>query len=301
MIDDVLISAVTGATGEGRPFAQLGLVDATESDTLSFVDDDRFRAQLVANGSITGAFVTSEMARQLAGAREDLALIVHEDPRWAYFSLYNCLAKGGYTKSPSVIADSATIHPTAFVSDYNVTIGDNTIIGPHVSILPDVRIGRDCVVQAGTVIGSEGFELKRTSRGLLSVFHDGIVDIRDRVEIGANTAIDKGFRGRPTFIDDDVRIDNVVHVAHSVRIGKGALVVAGTVLGGSSVIGDEVWLSINASIAPSTTVEEGAFVSIGSVVTRTVPKGQQVTGNFAVPHKDFLRILKKQLSAASQE
>jgi UDP-3-O-[3-hydroxymyristoyl] glucosamine N-acyltransferase len=300
MIEDDLISATTGAAGQGRAFAQLGLVTATEADTLSFLDDDRFIAQLVANGSVTGAFVTAAMAGKLAGSRDDLALLVHEDPRWAYFTLYNHIARSGYRKTPTSISPSAEIHPTAFVSDYNVVIGDGTVVGPQVAILPDVKIGRNCVVQAGTVIGSEGFELKRTSRGLLSVFHDGSVEIGDRVEIGSNTAIDKGFRGRPTVIDDDVRIDNVVHVAHSVRIGKNALVVAGTVLGGSSVIGDEVWLSINASIAPSTVVEEGAFVSIGAVVTRLVPSGQQVTGNFAVPHKDFLRILKKQLHDASQ-
>jgi UDP-3-O-[3-hydroxymyristoyl] glucosamine N-acyltransferase len=182
------------------------------------------------------------------------------------------------------------------IAETNVRIGQRSVIGPLVTILADVEIGEDCVVQPGTVIGSIGFEVKRTRHGVLSVVHDGIVRIGDRVEIGANTCIDKGFRNKPTIIEDDARIDNLVHVAHGVRIGRGAFIVAGSVLGGSVVVGAEAWLSINASIAPGVTVGEGAFVSMGSVATRDVPEGTQVTGNFAIPHQQFLRLFKQWLA-----
>lgn len=295
-IDHQLINQVTGAQVSPRSFAVLGLVNSAEPDTLSFLDDERFFDELAANPAIAGAFVTPSIGERLLNNRPDIVAIESDDPRWAYYSLYNRVAEANYTRTPSVISPLADIHPSAFISSYNVTIGDRTKVGPNVTILADVTIGADCIVQAGTVIGSDGFEYKRTSRGVLFVFHDGCVVIGERVHIGANTCIDKGFRGRPTIISDHATVDNLVHVAHSARIGKRSLIIAGTVLGGSAVVGDDVWMSINSSLAPGITLEDGSFVSIGAVVTRRVVSGQQVTGNFAVPHDQFLRLLKAGLA-----
>lgn len=291
-----LITEVTGAVAPPHDFGVLGLVNSREPNTLSFLDDLRFFAELVQNSAVAGAFVSPEIASRLRIERPDFLAIESDDPRWAYFSLYNRVAETNYRKTPSVISPLAQVHPTAFVSQFNVTIGDRTVIGPNVSILADVSIGSDCIVQAGTVIGSDGFEYKRTSRGVLFVFHDGCVQISECVHIGANTCVDKGFRGRPTVIGSHATIDNLVHIAHSVRIGRRSLIIAGTVLGGSAVVGDDVWMSINTSLAPGITLDDGSFVSIGAVVTRRVAPGQQVTGNFAIPHDQFLRLFKAGLA-----
>lgn len=290
-----------GLEASGATFEQLGLVSSDLPRTLSFLDEEKFAEGALQNPNLSGVIVTAELARRLRGHRDDLALIEHEDPRWAYFSLYNHMAELQREEWPSIIAADAQVHPSAFIAGTNVRIGPRTVIGPLVAVLEDVEIGECCVIQAGTVLGSVGFEIKRTSRGLLSVAHDGVVRIGNRVEIGANTCVDKGFRTSPTVVEDDVRIDNLVHVAHGVRIGRGAFVVAGTVLGGSSRIGAEAWLSINASVAPSISIGEGAFVSMGAVATRNVPAGVQVTGNLAIPHDQFIKLFKKWLASLAAD
>lgn len=296
MIDARLLRDVTGIPApDGCTFDTLGLVTAHRPNSLTFLDQAKFAAQLRDNPNVTGVLVTPALADSIESPGRPLEVLLCDDPRWAYFTLHNHIARAQYVRSPSRIDPTAAVHPSAVISDYNVEIGAGTVIGSHVTILPDVRIGANCVVQPGTVIGSEGFEVKRTSRGIVSVFHDGIVDIRDGAEIGANTCIDKGFVDFPTLIEEGARVDNLVHVAHRVRIRRGAFVIAGTVLGGTCEIGPGVWVSINSSVAPGLVVGENAFLSIGAVVTKNVAAGEQVTGNFAIPHKTFLNILKEDL------
>jgi UDP-3-O-[3-hydroxymyristoyl] glucosamine N-acyltransferase len=284
---------------DGLEFARLGLIDADEPEVLTFLDEDRFLVPLVDNPNVAGVLTSAEREEQIRIHRDDIEVLVVEDPRWAYYTLHNAIARASYCKAPSEIDSSAVVHPTAYVSGVNVVIGARSIIGPNATILADVTIGADCVIQAGTVVGSEGFEVKQTSKGVLPVFHDGQVVLEDGVQIGANCTIDKGFRARPTFIAAGTAIDNLVHVAHAVRIGPGTLVTAGTILAGSVTIGPNSWISVNASVAPGLTLGERAFVSIGSVVTRDVAPGEQVTGNFAVPHRTFLRVLRSNLKAAA--
>lgn len=288
MIEPDLIAAVTGAITD-RSFGQLALVNTDQAQALTFLDEERFSQSLLDNQAISGTFVTPQLAGRLRDRRADLCLIEHEDPRWAYFSLYNHIAMRDYVRVPSTISPDAHIHPRAWVSEHNVTIGPGTRIDAFVAILPDVTIGSNCHIQAGTVIGSVGFEYKRTSRGLISVFHDGVVEIENDVEIGSNVSIDKGFKLRPTVIGRSTKIDNLVHIAHSVQIGEECLITAGVIVAGSVTIGDRVWLGINCSISNGLVIEQDAYISLGSVVVKNVPEGERVTGNFAVPHKLFLR------------
>jgi UDP-3-O-[3-hydroxymyristoyl] glucosamine N-acyltransferase len=270
---------------------QLGLSNTHLPNTLTFLDDEKYLEELNANSHVTAVVTNANLASHV----KDKVTILSEDPRYDFYTLLNITGKRNRVVKDSVIHPTAQIHPTAYVSKTNVTIGANTIIYPNVTILDDVEIGDNCVVQSGTVIGSEGFEYKRTSKGILSVYHDGKIVIGNRVHIGANTCIDKGFSFKHTIIEDDIMIDNLIHVAHGVRIKRGAFIIAGTVLGGSTIIGEDVWLSINSSIAPGIEVKKKGFVSIGAVVTKTVNENEQVTGNFAIPHEQFLSNLKKKL------
>jgi UDP-3-O-[3-hydroxymyristoyl] glucosamine N-acyltransferase len=276
----------------GSIFEKLGPVNSTHSATLSFIDDSKYLDQLNANHNITGVFAEKALASRIIGK----SLLLVSDPRYYFFTLFNDLAVRNAVKFESRISGKALIHPKASVSDHNVIIGDNTVIGPNVSILPDVEIGRDCVIQAGAVIGSVGFEYKRTSRGIVPVVHDGKVIIGDKVEVGANTTIDKGFSFRNTIIGDETKLDNLVYVAHAVHIGRGCFVVASAALMGSVTVGEKVWIGPHVTVVPGLTVNDRAFVSVGSVVTKNVEAGLHVTGNFAIPHKVFLDNLKKSLS-----
>ncbi|PTT37334.1 UDP-3-O-(3-hydroxymyristoyl) glucosamine N-acyltransferase [Chryseobacterium sp. HMWF028] len=276
---------------EDVSFQKLALANSDIPETLTFLDDTKFISQINNNSNITGVITTEALAEKLDGKE----VLISDCPRFDFFTLMNVISKEEYKKEDSQISETAFIYRTAYVSDYNVKIGKNTIIEPNVTIFADVEIGDNCIIRAGAVVGSEGFEVKRTEKGVLTVFHDGKVILGNNVEVGANTAIDKGFSFRNTIIEDDAKIDNLVHVAHGVTIRKRALVVAGTVLGGSSIIGEDAWTSINASIAPAVEVKSKGFVSMGAVVTKNVEEGQQVTGNLAIDHHKFMTIFKNNL------
>jgi UDP-3-O-[3-hydroxymyristoyl] glucosamine N-acyltransferase len=278
----------------GFPFEceGLGLVIADRPNTFSFLDDRKFAGQLSDNPNITTALVRHDLLAEV-GSR--IRAIPCDDPRHAFYSLQNFIAKETYVKSPSVIDSQAQISPNAYVSPFNVRIGARTVVEPNATVLPDVSIGKDCVIRAGSVIGSEGFEHKRTTKGLLSVVHDGQVIVGDRVELGALNSVAKGFSFRHTTIGDETRTDNLVHIAHGVQIGKRCLVPACAMIAGSVTVGDDVWIGPNASISSHVTLADRSFVTIGAVVTRNVDIDQKVTGNFAIPHDRFLSNLKKTL------
>ncbi len=284
--DDFL--AIGFAADFENVFDKMALSNTNLSNTLSFLDDEKFVEVVNDNPGITGCIVTQELAYKLVNK----FVIIADDPRFTFYTLFNHIGRSRYVRIPSEIHPSAQIHPKAYVSEYNVVIGENTRIAANVTILEDVAIGSNCVVQAGAVIGSEGFEYKKTRSGILPVFHDGKVIIFDKVEIGANCCIDKGFSFRNTNIEDEVKIDNLTHIAHGVHIHKGAFIIAGTVLGGSTTVGKYAWVGINASVAPGVTILAKGFVSMGAVVTRDVLEGQQVTGNFAIEHQKFLSAFK---------
>lgn len=276
-------------------FLQLGISNTNRPGSLSFFDDDRYLSELNQNDNITGTFVSSENAKKIIGKQ----VIITEDPRWAYYTIQNHIGKLGKKSTPSSIHPTSFVHKTAWVAENNVIIGRNCKIGANVTILEDVEIGDDCVIQPGTVIGSEGFEFKRTKKGVLSVYHDGKVIIGNKVEIGSNTCIDKGFSFINTIVENEVRIDNLVHVAHGVHIKEGAFVIAAAMLAGSCIIGKNSWIGPNATIGHVEIGDDGN-VTFGSVVTKNVEPGQKVTGNFAMPHDMFLKNLKKVLKGLNE-
>jgi UDP-3-O-[3-hydroxymyristoyl] glucosamine N-acyltransferase len=278
-------------------FEFMGWSNSTKINTLTFCDDESYINEINNNPNITGVIIKPDFKNVFNDKSKKI--YINDDPRYVFYTIFNKNAFKNKKEIDTIIHPTASIHPTAYISNVNVIIGENTIIKPNVTILEDVEIGNNCVIQSGTVIGSEGFEFKKTSKGVISVLHDGKVIIKNNVHIGANTCIDKGFSFRDTFIDDNVMIDNLVHVAHCVHIKNGASIIAGTILGGSSEILENSWLSINSSIAPKIIVNKNGFVSMGAVVTKNVIDNEQVTGNFAIPHDKFLKIFKKNLNDIS--
>ena len=291
-IDDRLLSDVVGVAAR-RSFActGLGLVGSDRPDTLTFLDDARYLPELRANDNVTAALVTPELDDALGDAT--LLRLVCDDPRHAFYTLLNHIARATYRRLPSEIDPSARVHPRAYVAEHNVRIGPDTVVEPNATILPDVVVGARCVLRAGAVLGSEGFEHKRTSRGILSVVHAGRVVLADEVEIGANACLDKGLVAeRDTVIGEFSKIDNLVHVAHGAQIGRRCFVIACSMIAGSVTVEDDAWIGPNASLAPQLSVGREGFVSLGAVVTRSVAPGQHVSGNFAIDHRRFLEYLR---------
>lgn len=148
----------------------------------------------------------------------------------------------------------------------NVEIGKFTVIHPNCVIYDGVAIGRNCVIHAGTVIGSDGFGYVKDENGEHIQFPQvGSVVIGDNVEIGANCTIDRGSLG-VTEIGDGTKIDNLVHIAHNVRIGKRVLIAGQSGIAGSSIIEDDVVIAGQVGISDHVTIKAGAIIGAKSSV-----------------------------------
>jgi UDP-3-O-[3-hydroxymyristoyl] glucosamine N-acyltransferase len=181
----------------------------------------------------------------------------------------------------------------ASIAQNIVIIGNNVSVEEFVVIRENTFIDNDTIIRDGCKVGGQGYELKRTDYGILSVAHAGGVKIGKNVEIQYNTCVDRGvFPWDDTIFGDYCKIDNLVHVAHGVKIGKNVLVVANVGLGGRTEINDGAWIGFAATITNGVTVGEDARANIGAVVTKSVPGNSSVTGNFAIEHSKFLRNLK---------
>lgn len=223
--------------------------------------------------------------------RECLNCILTEDPHRVFFSIlkefYSVREKPSIgtnnTISPSAkIAKCVSIGNNCFIGD-RVEVGEGTQIYNNVVIQHDVIIGHNCLIQSGAVIGEDGFGFLTRKDGTRErVVHLGKVIIEDNVEIGANTCISRGVMG-DTIIGSGSKIDNLCHIAHNVKIGKNAFVVAHTMVGGSVNIGDNCWVA-SAVIRNGISINEGVMVGLGAVVVKDVEAGSVVVGN---PAKKF--------------
>lgn len=229
--------------------------------------------------TVKGVFVT-EMPKELFHAVHN-ELSVHEGYKLQY--------------SNNRIGEGCEISPSACIAPHNVTIGDRVVIEDNVIINDNVTIGNDCIIHSGAVIGGKAFTFARASEKKIIGLKDvGQVVIGDRVEIFSLTHIAKGILPTDiTFIDDDVKIDALVHVGHGVKIGKRTLIAASALLGGNTIIGEDSWVGINATVSNRITIGNKARVSLGAVVTKNVSDNETVTGNFAIEHSKFIEKLKQ--------
>jgi UDP-3-O-[3-hydroxymyristoyl] glucosamine N-acyltransferase len=175
------------------------------------------------------------------------------------------------------IGDRTVLHP-------HVTIGPGAVLGEdcevhaHASIREGVRIGRRVVVQDAAVIGSDGYGFARRPDGShQKIPQVGGVVIDDDVEIGAGTTIDRPAIGE-TRIGAGTKIDNLVQVAHGVRVGRHVLLAAQVGIAGSTVIDDAVMMAGQSGAAGHLHLGAGAVVLAKSAVTKDVAAGEQVAG-----------------------
>jgi UDP-3-O-[3-hydroxymyristoyl] glucosamine N-acyltransferase len=190
------------------------------------------------------------------------------------------------------IASSSRIHPTAYIANRNVRIGERCEIGPKASILEGSILEDDVVIRAGSVISTEGFEFAHIDKKIMPIIHTGGVLLHNRVEIQANCCISKAVFGGFTEIGEGTKLDNLIHIAHNVIIGERCLIAACAMVAGSAKIGDDVWIGPSASISSEVEIGDRAWITLGSVVTKNVGPDQRVTGNFAINHDRFIAFLK---------
>ncbi|HEV8671668.1 MAG TPA: UDP-3-O-(3-hydroxymyristoyl)glucosamine N-acyltransferase [Candidatus Limnocylindria bacterium] len=277
-------------------FDDLALLGASDGRVLVYAGDARSLARLAKTAAAAAIVTTAELAGPVPSS---LGLAIADRPEATFYDLHRWLHASSdfyWRDVPSVIDPSARVHERAYVAPRNVRIGARVVVEPNATVLERVAIGDDAIVRAGAVLGAEGFEFKgpamrqgRATRAQwdygttnVAVPHAGSVEIGARVEIQANSTVDRSLFRLPTRIGDDTKIDNLVHVAHSVRIGARCLIAAGATIAGNAVIGDEVWIGPHAVISSGVRLGDHAAIVIGSTITKDVAPGERVASDLRV-------------------
>lgn len=212
---------------------------------------------------------------------ENFAVIESKNPRLTFARALNLLSIDPGFSAPNT---PAIIHPSAKVKDTcvigcGVNIGKRTIIEHNVVIADGVKIGDDCYIKSNSVIGEPGFGFERDENGIpIRLIHLGSVVIGNRVEIGSLNTVCKGTLS-DTIIEDDVKTDDHVHIAHNCRIRRGALITACVELSGGVDVGEFAWLGPNSSVIQKAVLGDNSFIGIASNVTKSVACNTTVAGN----------------------
>jgi UDP-3-O-[3-hydroxymyristoyl] glucosamine N-acyltransferase len=157
-------------------------------------------------------------------------------------------------------------------------VGDDTVLHANVTLYPGTRVGRRCIIHAGVVLGSDGFGFATRDDGVHEkVPQLGRVIVEDDVELGAGTTVDRGSLG-DTVIGSGTKVDNLVQIAHNVRIGPGTLLVAQSGIAGSTTLGRGVVIAGQSGVAGHLRVGDGAVVAAKTAVFDDLDAGSQVGG-----------------------
>ncbi|MEQ8194250.1 MAG: UDP-3-O-(3-hydroxymyristoyl)glucosamine N-acyltransferase [Rhodospirillales bacterium] len=276
---------------------------------VSFLDNKRYTGEF--RKSRAGACVVRP---DVAAAPKGMALLTTPEPYVAYAriaALFYPAATDANTVSAAAHVDpgatvgegcridaGAVIGPGAVlgagcrigantVVDKGVVLGAGCLIGPNVT-LQYCLLGDRVIVHPGVRIGQDGFGFALGRAGHLKVPQLGRVVVENDVEIGANTTIDRG-AGPDTFIGEGTKIDNLVQIAHNVRLGKHCIIVSQVGISGSTEVGHFVMMGGQAGITGHLSIGDGAQVSAQSGVMRDIGAGEKVGGSPSMPMRQWLR------------
>lgn len=192
------------------------------------------------------------------------------------------IAPGAHVAASATVAAFASVGPGAKIGEQvvigpgchigrNVEIGEGTRLLANVVVAYDCRLGRRCLVQAGAIIGTDGFGFARDDEHWQKVPQLGRVVIGDDVEIGANTTIDRGALD-DTIIGNGVKLDNQVHIAHNVRVGDHTAIAACVGIAGSTTIGARCTFGGHIGIIDHLVIADDVHVTAGSLVTSSITR-----------------------------
>ncbi|MFN3861370.1 MAG: UDP-3-O-(3-hydroxymyristoyl)glucosamine N-acyltransferase [Roseateles sp.] len=305
-----LIAALGGDLlgGPETRIARIAPLDEADEHSIAFLANPRYQAQLATTRA--ACVIVAPALAQAAAARG--AAIVTPDPYLYFARLTQWWA--ARTRPAAVVG----VHPSAVVSpeaslgqgveigplaviEAGAVIGDGARIGAHCVIernaqvgaatrlAPRVVLGYDCrigargIVHSGVVIGADGFGFAPSSQGYVKIEQLGAVVIGDDVEIGANTCIDRGALS-DTVIEDGVKLDNLIQIAHNVHIGRNTAMAGCGAIAGSTRIGANCTIGGAVNIIGHLSIVDGVHITAGTLVTRDITQPGAYSG--AYPFED---------------
>lgn len=220
------------------------------------------------------------------------------------------IGSGAYVSANVKIGDNVKIYPNSFVGE-NCKIGNGTVFYAGVKVYHDCVIGQDCIVHAGVVIGSDGFGHAPQKDGTyIKIPQIGNVIIEDKVEIGANSAIDRATLGS-TIIKSGVKLDNFIQVAHNVEIGENTVIAAHTGISGSVKLGKNCIIGGQVGFVGHITVADKTQIGAQSGISKDISDvGMQWIGSPIMPLREAFKTqviyrnlpkLKSQIEALEKE
>ena len=222
---------------------------------------------------------------KIPAAIENVCFLITDNPKAVFFTVLNRFWNKKRTNgigSGSIVETDAnltevSIGHNCYIGE-EVEIGTGTVIEHNVSIYNKVKIGNNCIIHSGAVIGSDGFGYYMNGEGIPEkVPHYGGVYIGDDVEIGANACIDRGTID-DTVIASHVKIDNLVHIAHNVKVEEASMIIAGSIICGSALLGNHSYVAPGGIIKNQLKVGDNALVGMGAVVTKNLEKNKVAVG-----------------------
>ncbi|HEV2532568.1 UDP-3-O-(3-hydroxymyristoyl)glucosamine N-acyltransferase [Phenylobacterium sp.] len=305
------LAELTGAeladpAAAGKAVRAVAILSQAHADSIAFLSDTK-HAEALAETKAGACFVQPKNAGLLPAG---CAALLTPVPQGAYaiaaqrLHRLRIVAPGPAIAADAELEEGVLAAPGAVIGS-GARIGRGTTIGPGSVIGPGVTIGRDCQISAnvsivcaligdrvkilaGAAIGEPGFGATLGPQGLIDIPQLGRVILQDGVTIGANSCVDRGAFD-DTAIGENTKIDNMVQIAHNVRVGRNCVMAAHTGVSGSVTIGDGAQLGGRVGIADHITIGAGARLGAASGVMKDIPAGETWGGFPARPMRTWLR------------
>lgn len=282
IIEQLNPSAVIGDTNKT-------VINAIQLDTNNQRDDVLMWVSAKFNDKLKdiskGIIICNEFPEEYIN--KDCTYLIFENPRLAFQKIltefFMPVKKTGISKT-AVVGENVQIGEGVYLGEFviiedNCIIGNNTVVDHHTAIKEGTVIGENVTIGANNTIGGVGFGYEKDETGqYVFIPHIGNVIIGNNVDIGNNTCIDRAVLGS-TILMDNVKIDNLVHIAHGVKVGRNSLVIANAMVAGSVEIGENTWVAPSSSILNQKKIGDNVTIGLSAVVVKNVENGQTVIGS----------------------